>query len=101
MTEDKKPERRVIFIICSPHLFSSFLATTCRMLIPQPGIALGNPALGEWSLNNRTVREAPYSLYNVGIVCYMQEYLFKTSENIFNHSCEWLNKNNLIKKQLS
>lgn len=37
------------------HVNSGFLA--CEILVPQPGIAPGPPALGTWSLSYRTTRK--------------------------------------------
>ena len=60
-----------IFILAAPGLHCSTwasLVAACGILVPQPGMEPGPPALGAWSLNHWTTREVPSEcfLYQVG-----------------------------------
>ena len=40
-----------------------FGLTTCRILVPGPGIEPGHPAVGVWTPNHWTAREIPHVLF--------------------------------------
>ena len=40
--------------------------TACGILVPQPGIEPGPPALEAWSLNHWTAREVPHFCFRKG-----------------------------------
>ena len=57
-------ERNKNIFICRRHIFLNFLLfcschVACGILVPQPGIELGPPALKVWSLNCWTAKEIP------------------------------------------
>ena len=58
-----KPLLYLLFFLIFMFIYLAALGLSCGMwdLVPWPGIELGRPALGAWSLSHWTTREAPSS----------------------------------------